>query len=303
MIKCVKRGNLDVEKWDRCVESSPHARLYAKSYYLDAACGKGTWHGLVDDDYTAVMPLPVNLRIPFFPRIMLPHFAQQLGVFGNANLPPELIAQFISAIPATYKSVYLQLNDANLTQGIKNAEVRPRNNYVLPLQKDHELLMKNYSTNLKRNIKKGAKANLSAASLSAAEFIPFYLAYDQSKYTQKNRILDVLGQLLPTLIEKEEAIIYAAQDEEHNILAACVITIFKKRLTYLMANSSPEGREKRAMHWLIDQILQRHCTTMDYLDFEGSDIPSIAEFFSFFGAEVRPYSLVKYDRFPFSFFT
>jgi len=127
--------------------------------------------------------------------------------------------------------------------------------------------MKNYSTNLKRNIKKGAKASLSIASLSAAEFIPFYLAYDKSKYTKKNKILDLLAKLLPTLIEKDVAIIYAAHDEKHNILAACVITIFKKRMTYLMANSSPDGKEKRAMHWLIDQIIQQHCTIMEYFDF------------------------------------
>lgn len=303
MIKCVKRDNLDVEKWNHCVESSTHSRLYAMSYYLDAACSTGTWMGLVMDDYAAIMPLPINKRIPLFPRIMLPHFTQQLGVFTDTAPTPELIAQFIAAIPASLRSVYLQLNDGNLTTSITDAEVRPRNNYVLSLQQDHELLLKNYSTNLKRNVKKGAKAELSTTSLSPAEFIPFYLAYDKSKYTQKNKILDVLANLLPSLIEKDKAIIYAAQDETQNILSACVITIFKNRLTYLMANSSPEGKEKGAMHWLIDQIIQQHCNTMEALDFEGSDIPSIAKFFSTFGAKIKPYSLVKYDRFPFSMFS
>ena len=303
MIKCVKRGDVNVKKWNQCVESSPHARLYGMSYYLDSVCNTGTWHALVNDDYTAVMPLPINQRIPLFPRIMLPHLAQQLGIFTATSPSPELVSQFISAIPDTYKSVYVQLNDSNPIQAIHEAEVRPRTNYVLPLQQEHEVLMKNYSTNLKRNIKKGAKASLSIASLSAAEFIPFYLAYDKSKYTKKNKILDLLAKLLPTLIEKDVAIIYAAHDEKHNILAACVITIFKKRMTYLMANSSPDGKEKRAMHWLIDQIIQQHCTIMEYFDFEGSDIPSIAKFFSTFGAEDKPYSLVKYDRFPFNIFS
>jgi len=303
MINCVKRDKLDVKKWNHCVESSPQARLYAMSYYLDAACNTGTWEGLIMDDYTAVMPLPVNQRIPFLPRIMLPHFAQQLGIFSPTKSSPELIAQFIAAIPASYKSVYLQLNDGNPTAGIQDAKVRSRNNHILPLSQDHEHIIKNYSTNLKRNIKKGIKAELCVASLSAAEFIPFYLAYDKSKYTRKTKILDVLAQLLPTLIEKEQAIIYAAQDKAQNILAACVITIFNNRLTYLMANSSPDGKDKCAMPWLIDQIIQQHCATKDYLDFEGSDIPSIAKFFSTFGAEVTPYALVQYHRFPFNIFS
>lgn len=300
MIKCVKRDNLDVKKWNQCVESSPYGRIYAMSYYLDAVCTTGTWAGLVADDYAAVMPLPINQRIPFFPRIMLPHFSQQLGVFAENDPSPAMIAEFIAAIPDTYKSVYVQLNDANPVQGIHGKEVQSRSNYILPLRQNHEVLIKNYSTNLKRNIKKGAKAGLSVDSLSVAEFIPFYLAYDKSKYTQKSKTLDVLGSLLPILIEREEAIIYAAQDEQQNILAACVITIFNKRLTYLMANSSTDGKEKRAMPWLIDQIILQHSATMDYLDFEGSDMPGIAKFFDSFGAELRPYYLIRYERFPFS---
>jgi len=300
MIKCVKRGDLDVKKWNYCVQQAYNGRLYSMSYYLDSVCTKGTWLALVYNDYEAVMALPINQRIPFFPRIMLPHFAQQLGVFSKSEVSPEIITQFLDAIPAKYKSVYLQLNESNHASSQNNKEIKNRSNYVLSLSQDHDTLFSNYSANLRKNIRKAAKQNFTVNQLSPEAFIPFYLMHDKSKYISKSRTLDVLGELLPTLLSEQVATIYCAKDEDQNIVAACLITAFNKRLTYMMANSSPEGRSKRAMHWLLDQIIKEHCSTMDYFDFEGSDIPSIAEFFSFFGAELTSYQLVKYDRFPFT---
>lgn len=300
MIKCVKRGDLDVKKWNHCIQQAHNSRVYSMSYYLDSVCAKGTWLGLIYNDYEAVMALPINQRIPLFPRIMLPHFAQQLGVFSKSIINSELMSQFLDAIPSHYKSVYLQLNEHNQVTSQTNKEVKDRSNYVLSLHQDHDTLFSNYSANLRKNIRKAAKLNFTVDRLSSEAFIPFYLMHDKSKYLSKSRTLDVLGELLPTLLSENVATIYCAKDEDQNIMAACVITAFNKRLTYMMANSSAAGRSQRAMHWLLDQIIMEHCTTMDYFDFEGSDIPSIAEFFAFFGAELTTYQLVKYDRFPFT---
>ncbi len=300
MVRCVKRGDLDVKKWDNCIQEAHNGRLYGMSYYLDSVCASYSWIALIYNDYEAVMPLPLNKRIPLFTRIMLPHFAQQLGVFSKSTISANLVADFISAIPSQYKSVYVQLNDANRIEPMPGIETATRANYVLQLTQDYDSLYKAYSTNIKRNIKKAAKFELSKSELSVEAFIPFYLAHEKSSYTSKSTTMDVLSELLPTLLEKDLATIYCVRDQDQSILASCVITRFQKRMTYLMAKSSPAGKEKRAMHWLINQIIMDNCTAMDYLDFEGSDIPSIAQFFSFFGAEVHNYSLVKYDRFPFS---
>lgn len=300
MIKCVKRGDIDVKKWDACINSAINSRLYAMSYYLDAVCTNGSWWALVSDDYEFVMPLPINERIPFFPRIMLPHFAQQLGIFSASTISSEITHQFIKAIPSKFKSVYLQFNDANQVQAIAQMEVRDRSNYVLALKQDHDTLFKNFSANLRKNIRKAAKLNFKVVELSPEAFIPFYLTHDKSKYLSKSRTLDVLGELLPVILAQNVGTIYGVQNESQNLIAACLITKFKGRLTYMMANSAPEGRSQRAMHWLLDQIIKANCEDMDYFDFEGSDIPSIAEFFSFFGAEKTKYQLLKYDKFPFT---
>ena len=58
-----KRGNIqflhnsaiDIVRWDQVVNSSPNARSYAMSWYLDIL--HPDWHGLVYDNYRYVMPV------------------------------------------------------------------------------------------------------------------------------------------------------------------------------------------------------------------------------------------------------
>jgi len=302
MIKCVNRGDLDTKKWDQCILNAKNSRLYGMSYYLDSVCSEYSWLGLIHNDYEAVMPLPLNKRIPFFTRIMLPHFAQQLGVFSPQSITAELINQFLQAIPTSFKDVYLQLNSENEVLPHPQYKVEERSNFVLSLDKPYTEIRANYSKNLKRNINKALKNELHLGEVNIEEFIPFYIANDTAEYTSQAKTKSILRSLLSSLTKQGIATIHAVRDDKENLLAGCVISKFKGRLTYLMAKSSAEGKEKRAMHFLLDRIIEKECASMDYLDFEGSDIPTIAEFFAYFGANNMPYKLVKYKKFPFTLF-
>jgi len=302
MIKCVNRDDLDVKKWDHCIKTALNARLYAMSFYLDSVCTEGTWKGLILDDYKAVMPLPINKRIPLFPRIMLPHFAQQLGVFSSEKVTSELSKKFVSAIPNSFKSVYLQFNDQNEMPMMEGIVINQRDNFLLTLKGDHDSLFKNYSKTHRRNIRLAAKYKPSVEIIGMKEFIPFYLKHDKADYLSKEKSKEILETLLPKVLDEKFAKIYALRDQNKSLLAACVILSFKQRLTYLMAASSDLGREKRAMHFLIDHIISTNLTESKILDFEGSDIENLARFFGSFGAQKTKYSLLKFNRFPFSLF-
>ena len=56
-----------------------------------------------------------------------------------------------------------------------------------------------------------------------------------------------------------------------------------------MAASTKEGYKQNAMAVIIDSIIREYAGRDVLLDFEGSDLPGVASFFSGFGASRRKY--------------
>ena len=299
MIKCLNRDSVDQVKWDHCVRDAPNGRLYAMSYYLDLVCNKGGWLGLVQGDYEAVMPLPLNNKVPLLTRIALPIFAQQLGIFTAKPINDKLVTSFISAIPTSYRSVYLQFNDANPMQDSSHAGIRHRSNFTLALDRPYEEIYAGYSKNLKRNLKAAAKNELAICEIDNTAFSAFYLSLTEKDMVDKIQLDTFLETLVAQVIIKKHGKIWGVKNEEGSILAACLLTRFNGRLTYLLARSSQEGKDKRAMHFTIDEIIKANVDTATVLDFEGSEIANVARFYQLFGAKDTPYPVLSYARFPF----
>ena len=60
MIHYVKREDLEVAKYNDCIENSIQSRIYAFSWYLDIVADN--WDVLVLNDYEAVMPVPFRRK-------------------------------------------------------------------------------------------------------------------------------------------------------------------------------------------------------------------------------------------------
>ena len=76
MIRFVNRNQIDVEKYNYCIEKAIQSRIYAYAWYLDIVADN--WSVLVLDDYDAVMPLPWKIKYGI-KYITQPFFTQQLG--------------------------------------------------------------------------------------------------------------------------------------------------------------------------------------------------------------------------------
>ena len=84
MITYIKRKDLEVEKYDACIENSLQSRVYAFSWYLDIVADN--WDVLVLDDYKAVMPIPWKKKY-FIRYVHPPLWLLELGVFSlDANI-------------------------------------------------------------------------------------------------------------------------------------------------------------------------------------------------------------------------
>jgi hypothetical protein len=261
------------------------------SWYLDLV--SPGWCGLEDDDYSAVMPLPIKKKYGI-PYVIQPLYTQQLGVFSEKEVSPEKITEFIDAIPSQFKYIALNLNFANIIR-TGNASSGMNSNFELALDLSYKFIEEGYTTNTRRNIQKAAGLNINFNG-SVEELIRL-----KKENTAKNR------KRIPS--QKTMDFISAVMDHGSGFICSasandktCASVFFlhhQKRIYYLIPVSDSRGKEKKAMFAIIDIVIQKFAGSSMILDFEGSNIPGLARFFEGFGAVNHEYPVVKINRLPF----
>ena len=289
----IAHRNIDVKKWDSCVENASNSRVYALSWHLDRTAE--TWDALVMGDYQFVMPLPMKKKwgISY---LYQPLFCQQLGIFPD---PTEETARlFYLELTRHFRYFNIQINAQNPLAQIPNAiEFLPRKNYILPLSHSYDGISNNYSTNTKRNLAKAQKNRLSFISgVGTEEFIQFKTENLPVKITKtdlkKLKRLTAFGQL------QGHGRFYGVYGPKNELLSAVYFCRYKNRLNYMNDVSSEDGKALGAMPFLIDQVIRENAGKNLVLDFEGSMIPGVARFYEGFGASPETYFQLKYNRLP-----
>ena len=146
MIKYVSRKELNEDRYNQCVSSSSHTRVYGYSWFLDEVCDQ--WSVLVLNDYEAVMPLPWNSKLGL-KYIAQPFFCQQLGIYAANELDDVVIREFLSSIPKHFLKVDLSTNFS--TDSKRFVE---QTNYELNLNKDYELLLQGCRKDRRKSLRK-----------------------------------------------------------------------------------------------------------------------------------------------------
>jgi len=295
-IKYLRNSDINREKWDHCIDNAVNGIIYAYSWYLDIVAEN--WDALIMEDYKYVMPLPAKrkMMIHYVPR---PNHCQQLGVFPS---PPneKIIKDFLLAIPRKFKIVDYCFNIFN-QPGFPDKFIFKKNvTYQLDLILPYDELFLNFSTNTKRSIRKAQKNNISIIQgVSMSEFIKLKEKYTKGDippwhYTQ-------LQQIMIHTLQKGNGMILGAYTAENNLCAAAFFVRSHNTAIYLSAFSTEEGLEKRAMFLLVSHFLKKNSGHALTLDFEGSNIKSVAHFYKGFGATSSTYYEVRRNTLPYPF--
>ena len=284
MINFVHRKELDLDKYNQCIQTAHNARMYAFSWYLDAV--SDYWGVLVQDDYQKVMPLPYRKKWAISYTV-IPSWVQQLSVYSPDALTLPEITDFIAAIPRQFKKLNLSISSKIPPNG---SGFRTMMNYVIPLNRSYEELAKNYSKGRKSDLKKARHSSVEIRSIDSAEAL--VEQFVQLKGTEV-KLPKVEYQKLITLcarLKKRTCIeILEVYDENSARLGGAIFLIEATRITYLFSVSNSEGRAKNIMSLLIDYMIMRHANSELLFDFEGSILASLASFFKSFGAIPEPY--------------
>lgn len=283
MIQYIAYNNLDYEKWDKCIIRSVNSTFYAKSWYLDIVCEN--WDALVLNDYEAVMPLPKRKKwgIKY---IYQPFMCQQLGVFHNQD--SHCVDSFISAIPKEILHFNINLNTHNSSKiYLSKSNV----NYLLPLDKNIELLRANYSKSHLKNLRRANKHNLTIATVpDTAEQFYRNKRLLASGFMNANQF-DLEFKILNISLQLGKGEIFSVMGNQGNCCSVFVINE-NKRLYLLSSYSNEEGKQKSAYFFLLDYIFSLEKFRGFIFDFEGSNLEGVAQRNKGFGAESTSYITV-----------
>jgi hypothetical protein len=293
-IKYVRHKQVDKKKWDDCISAAPNGLIYVYSYYLDMMSPH--WDALVWEDYALVMPLTWKNKFGIH-YLFQPFLTAQMGVFGK-NINPQVVEAFIQAIPTSFRLVEIPLNSGN--HPVKHKHIISRNNYILDMESPYEKLYEKYNANTKRNIKKAKDAGCSIrVGININDLVTLALRQMRADKSGSEENVKRFLKLYDHLHHNNAAVTYGVFSKENFLIASAVFFIMDNRAYYILVGNHDESKLVGASHFLIDAFIHDHAGKNMILDFEGSDLPSLAFFYSGFGATNEKYPFLKMNRLPF----
>jgi len=299
LIQYLDRKDIDTQKWDGAISADPNGFPYGYSGYLDAATSQ-KWKALVKGDYEQVMPLPWNGKLLGLKQIYPPVFSQQLGVFGKEVSETDLQA-FIGQIPSAFVLTHTTLHHPNarsLSSLLQDSNLSLRTNLTLSLQEPYPTIRKRYHKNLRNEINKANRINHLEFHQDAVVHLKFCLEHLHQKVTFSSAQKIQMEQVLAYLINTGQGLIAQAKDQSGEILASGFFIQTHHRVINLFSSSTLAGRKHFSMHFILDQIIQKYADQPLIFDFEGSELPGVAQFFKRFGATEEPYLVYLRDQQP-----
>jgi hypothetical protein len=292
-IRYLHREEVDVIKWDLCIEKAENGLIYGYSYYLDHMAKK--WDALVLGDYTAVMPLTWNKKFGIY-YLYQPAFTPSLGVFGN-ELDHEVVVAFLKKIPAKFRLIEISLNAGNpIETGVM--KTIPRVNYILDLNPSYDLLYKGYRENIRRNVKKSQQLALKYETGVALEAILALSKLQMQKVSHVKTGDYKNFEALYQFLQAKKMAITCGVYLSGRLVSSAVYFFSHSRAYYILVGNHPDGKTVGGSHFLIDRFIHDHAGSSLTLDFEGSDIRNLAFFYESFGATAETFPFIEKNDLP-----
>jgi len=284
---------IDSKKWNDRISKSSNGLIYAQSYYLDTMADH--WHGLILDDYESVLPLPWRKKYGIR-YLYTPAFMQQLGLIGAQTIDADTLIQTVYSF-ASYGDYLFNFTNHSIENFLT---CKNNNNYILDLSAGYDSINNQYKTNLLRNLNRAPSGNL---QYSASENI--HTAIDLHQQLQAKNIphitvddYDRFKKLVLLLQEQEQSIIRAVKNKTGDILSVALLLKDHRRIYNIINATTEEGKNTNANHFLMDQIIQEFAGLNLILDFEGSNIPGVKNFYEMFAAINQPYFHWHFNKLP-----
>jgi len=295
-IRYVKHKDIDQEKWDRSIDRSYNGLVYAYSFMLNRMAN-GRWDALIQGDYEAVFPLAWNRKFGLA-YLYQPYLCQQLGLFSITKITPLQLQNFIYAIPRRFRYWKFHLNAENQFFHPKISFLN-RTTYQISLQQDYTNIYDLYNSDAKKNLAKAAISGFEVKKDIEVDLVIdcFKHAYG-SFYPNDPKLYKRISDCEQDAIRIKKGFTRGIYGRDGQRWCAGFFFMAKGMIHYAMAAPTEEGKKYGATHILIDEVLKEFAGQNLTFDFEGSDIKSVAYFYSKFGSRPQHYLEITNNLLP-----
>jgi hypothetical protein len=291
-IRYIKGSEIDRYRWDRALFEAPNGNLFGSSVFLDTMTDG--WDAVICGDYDAMLPLPVRSKWGIRYVHTIP-FCGPFSIFGHGALEAGAEAM-LGAIPHNIVrcDINLWTGNAELTGWTSTSRV----NHMLDLSEAYPVIRSRYHASTKNLLNRAMDAGFQLVStLPVSTQIIMAEKFGGTGHSVRRELIR-FDRLCQRWAEVGEVFSLVVSSTDGLPLSGGVFLRDAHRIHYLLGWSSREGRRQNASRFLIDHIIQLHAGHLLTLDFEGSDIPGVAQFFSSFGAVPKHYQLLRRDILP-----
>jgi hypothetical protein len=294
MINYIKRKDLDVTKYNICIENSIQSRIYAFSWYLDIVADH--WDVLVLDDYEAVMPITWRKKAGIkyvYPSLWL----LELGVFSLDE--SQDIQPFLAILCSKFMFVELRLNTKN--KFLKSASLISKQFQYLDLKIGYEAILKGYNRNRKRELVKANKYHLIENWTDNPDKLITIFKENIAERVKGISDKDYanLRNLMNFSLKKGVGELLTIYDVNNKLLAAAFFLKHKNKVTQLVCASDISNRQNGVHTFFNDRAIFKYQPHFDSYNFGGSSMENIANYYVSFGSKTEKYQQIKYNNLPF----
>ncbi|HYG39563.1 MAG TPA: hypothetical protein VD908_13125 [Cytophagales bacterium] len=307
MYKYLSHNEIDLQKWDSCIENSSNKNIYALSWFLNIV--SENWDGIIEENsekYLKVFPVTKSRRYGI-KYITQPPFAIQLGLFSSTDIVST--NDFVEILKILYLKYSYVLNypfnhyNTPYIERISDSYSFKQNvTQHISLKRSYEETFSNFSKSRRKNIRKGLNDCIYVEEgNNIDELIDLFVANTAYKiYGGVNKIdYRLLTELCKKGKDKGVVKIFNAKNCKNEIIASTLILDYKTTVVNLFSANNQEGRLRNGESILIDFLIKKYSLKKDFIDLEGTGTLGIKEFKSRFNPEVVTYYSLTNNNLPF----
>lgn len=306
IFKLLKSSEIDQVKRDHLICNSEEGNVYALFEFL-SQCEREwmAWVLFDNGNYLAGIPLQIKSLL-FFRAVFQDPFAHELGIFMQKPLELPVIESLLNLAFNNQKLVsayYFNVHNSELLETQKVLEGKhlyPRSTFILSLNKPYEEIKSGYSTNRNRDLKKSQKYHqLIRISSDVEPLISIFRNFTSKKIKGiKEYQYALINSSLTSLLEIGIGELYHVEFQG-KIVSAVYITKFNNKIVFLFGAHSEKAFEMGSSTLVLDHILRKYSGQNYVFDFEGSDDPNLARYYSGFGARKKFFYEYRKNELPF----
>lgn len=298
MIKYMQHHTIDRAKYDHCVMMDKSGLVYGFSWYLDTVAE--SWDALVLNDYDAVWPLPVRNKFGF-KYFYRPFAVQQLGIFSKIELTEDYKHEFVKLLQkhSSYADVYLNEEQLIGLKPFRHVSSELNNNFTLDLNRSYREIYHGYKTNTRRNIKKANGNKLTIFEHDSPDvLIDLFRKVKGEELGLGEDFYRVMKKAMYKCLHNGMGKLWTVYGPHNQVCGGAFFVETEKRSTLLFTALTDEGKDRNAMFYLLNEYIILWSEKAMTLDFEGSNLKSLARFYEGFGSAHLYYQRLRYNGLP-----